>query len=78
MLEVITAELVLERPEEASKFSCAGTPCFSTATTKYPISAFMIEDMKTMIINNNFKIEASASSDKSGDQAHELQPNTQK
>lgn len=77
MLETLSVEMVLERPEEAGAFFCSGTPCYSNES-KYPISSFMLEDLKMMIIQNNLKIEVTAASDRSGDLSHNIQPNTEK
>jgi hypothetical protein len=72
MLEVCTMQIVLERPEDASVFTCTGTPCY-TVNSKYPISAAMIEDCKAFLIQNNLKIAATAPSDPIGDGAHSLE-----
>jgi len=77
MLENISIEIVLERPEEAAAFSCTGTPCYSD-TSKYPLATWMIEPLKAMIIQNNLKIASTAPSDQLGDAKHELQQNIEK
>ena len=77
MLEVCTMNIVLERPEDAKLFVCQGTPCY-TVDSAYPISAFMIEDCKNFILQNNFKIAATAPSDASGNSDHDLESPVQK
>lgn len=77
MLENISVETVLEKPEDAKLFACSGVPCYDNSS-KYPLSAFMLEDLKAMIIQNNLKLALSAPTDKSGDLQHNLQPNTDK
>jgi len=71
-LEVITMDIVLERPEDAASFTCQGTPCY-TVNSVYPISTVMIEDAKAYIISNNLKIAATAPSDLSGNAEHNLE-----
>jgi len=74
MLQFMSVELVLERPEEAKNFSCAGQPCY-TDESKYPISSHMLEDLKTMIIQTNLKIATVVPSDQTADSKHNLQQN---
>lgn len=72
MLEVCTMQIVLERPEDATLFTCMGTPCY-TADSNYPISAVMIEECKAYILQNNLKIAGEAKSDTTGNQSHDLE-----
>ena len=76
LLTDLSVEIVLERPSDASVFACSGTPCY-TNESKYPLSAFMIEDLKNMIIQNNFKIALAAPSDKTGDLSHDVKSSTE-
>ncbi len=75
MLEHLSVEEVLEKPEEAAKFNCLGTPCYSNSTSKYPIATWMIETMKQMILQNNFKLESQSPSDNNGNLSHSLNQN---
>lgn len=74
MLRHLSLEIVLERPEEADGFSCSGTPCFSSSTTKYPIAAWMLEPLKQMIIQNNLKVETTAPHDSTANLGPDLNP----
>lgn len=74
-LSTVSVEIVLERPEEASVFSCSGTACYTTAS-KYPISAFMLEDLKAMIMQTNIKNAITTPSDTKTDLSHSVQSNT--
>lgn len=72
MLEVCTMDIVLERPEDATLFTCHGTPCY-TVDSNYPVSAVMIEDITNYIIQSILKIAIVAPSDNKGDQSFSLQ-----
>lgn len=54
-LTKVSISLVAADPTEVGKYnSCSGTPCF-TRDSRYPINAHMVEVMKRMIIDTNFK-----------------------
>ena len=77
MLEKINIQIILEDPQEAKNFSCSGIPCY-TVDSKYPISAAMIPDIQTIILQTVMKIQAIAPSDQSGDAKHDLESNINK
>jgi len=62
-LEYINIQGVFEYPEAAADFThCSGKVCY-TNDEPYPIAAWMIETMKKMIIQDNFKIGISVPTD---------------
>ena|SRR3990167_4539259 len=71
MLEACVMQIVLERPEDASLFTCTGTACY-TFDSNYPISAHMIDDLKNIILQTTLKIAATAPSDGTGNAQHDL------
>lgn len=77
-LKYINIQGIFESPEDVSSFqTCDGDSCF-TVDSKYPISAAMIEDLKRMILEANFRIAATAPTDHSGDSKHDVQQNIEK
>lgn len=55
-LNKINIQEVCEEPEEVSKFKyCTGESCYTMASP-YPIKAWMIDYMKTAIVNSNVKL----------------------
>ena len=77
LLEKINIQGVWESPEELKSFlTCEEEPCY-TDDSPYPISRYMIEDMKKMILETNFGIAATAPSDSQGDSSHKVEPNVQ-
>lgn len=75
LLTHITIDAVFEYPEEASSYSdCNDAPCY-TNDSIYPISSWMIETLKEMIIKTNFQIGLSTSTDKSNNANHDVQQN---
>jgi hypothetical protein len=75
LLTHITIDAIFEYPEEASKYSdCNDEPCY-TNDSRYPISGWMIEPLKDMIMKNDLKIGLAAPSDKSNNADHDVQQN---
>lgn len=67
VLKKINIQGVFEDPSEVSTFNnCDGQDCW-TENSKYPISAWMIEPLKEMILKNNFRIAVSAGTDDKND-----------
>lgn len=65
-IEFINIQGVFEDPAAVKSFStCSGTPCYSD-DDEYPISAWMIEIMKTAIKNNNLSLFMIAPTDITG------------
>lgn len=55
LYEKVSISGIFQNPEDLGGFmTCEGTPCW-TDDSYYPISIHMIEDMKKMIIETNFK-----------------------
>ena len=76
-LSMVNIQGVFEDPTEAGQFNhCNGDACYTSDST-YPISSVMIEDMKKMIIDNNFKIAISAPTDNLGNASHEVESNVE-
>ena len=75
LLTHITIDAVFEYPEEASSYSdCNDEPCY-TNDSNYPISSWMIETLKEMIIKSNLQIGLSTPTDKSNNANHDVQQN---
>lgn len=77
-LKYINIQGIFENPEDIASFqTCDGDACY-TVNSKYPISASMIEDLKKMILDTNFRIAATAPTDKLGDGEHNVEQNTER
>lgn len=67
LLTKINVQGVFEDPTEAAAFShCSGDACY-TDDSQYPIASWMIEDLKAMVLNTDFRIAVSAATDTKGD-----------
>lgn len=74
-IDKVTIQGVFEDPEELANFSnCEGDPCY-TQDDRYPISNHMIETMKKMIVDSNFRIILQASVDTHNNASGGLSPN---
>lgn len=63
----INIQGVFEDPTEIATFNnCAGEPCYSD-DDEYPISAKMVETLKQMILQTNFRVAVPAPVDVTGD-----------
>ena len=66
-MKYINIRGIFEDPREAKKFTrCNGTPCY-TNNSDYPISNWMIEIIKKMILDTDIKIMFTLPSDPSND-----------
>lgn len=66
---------VFEDPEEVRRFStCNGQSCY-TDNSKYPVNMWMIDYMKTAILNANIKILLTTPVDKTNNSNQDLQQN---
>jgi hypothetical protein len=66
-IKYINIQGVFENPEDAATFTtCSGLPCY-TSETPYPIKGWMIDYMKTQIVNSNIKILQTIPADKTND-----------
>ena len=66
-LKYVSVSGVFEDPTALAKFrSCNDQECW-TDESRYPISIHMIETLKSMILNNNFKLAVAAPSDNTND-----------
>jgi hypothetical protein len=71
-LELVSVDLVAEDPTDLAKYtSCSGDQCY-TDESKYPISAYMVDTLNTLIIEAYLKIEASAKGDNTNDAKQDL------
>ncbi len=62
-LRKISVSGVFSYPEELGNYvSCIGEACYSKSSY-YPVSSYMIEDMKRMIIDTNFRLALSVYTD---------------
>ena len=62
-------------PTELSTFNeCSGSACY-TDESNYPISEHMVERMKSLIIQTDLKVAASAPSDSEGNAKFDVKPN---
>lgn len=74
-LKFINIQGVFEDPTEAAVFThCSGDACY-TDDSNYPIASWMIEDLKSMIVNADFKLILNSLTDNKGDGKSDLQPN---
>ncbi len=77
-LQYITIQGVFENPEDLAEYvSCTSTPCY-TDDDPYPISAWMVNSMEKIIMENNFKIATSTSIDDKGNAKPDYTPDQTK
>lgn len=73
LMTKINIQGVFENPEEVANFiTCDGDACY-TNDSPYPIANWMIEDMTKMILDTDFRVAATAPTDKSADGSHDVQ-----
>ncbi len=74
-IKYINIQGVFEYPEDVANFTtCDGDVCYDE-NSDYPIANYMIEDLKKMILDTDFKIAVSSPTDKTGDQSHNVESN---
>ena len=76
LLEKIAIIGLFSDPTDVARFyTCEDTPCYNDDDVDYPISAHMIEEMKNMIIQNNFQTLLQVQTDSQGNAKHDVKPN---
>lgn len=74
-IKKISVSGVFAYPEELGNYStCAGTPCYNAQTDYYPISNHMIEDLKQMILQADFRTALSTMPDPVNNANGEIAP----
>ena len=76
-LEKINIQGIFETPADVKTFiTCSGDTCYDD-DQPYPIARYMIEDLKKMILDVDFRTAVSAPTDTQGDSSHKVEPNIQ-
>lgn len=78
LMKHISIQGIFESPEEVANYSIcedSDEPCYSNDST-YPLSAWMVEPLKEMIINNDIRIASQSPSDNIGNANHDINQNT--
>ncbi len=75
LIDSVTVTGVFEDPADLKNYhDCSGESCFDLTTMDYPMATSMINDLKSMIIQLNFKV-ATPFSDKVNNSKDDLQSN---
>lgn len=70
-IDSISISGIFEDPREWSSFNdCSGSPCFS-ADSRYPISNYMLDTLKRLIADTNFKFLVRPASDNINNASHD-------
>lgn len=73
-IDKISVQGVFEDPTELATFNnCDSVPCY-TKDSRYPVSAHMIDTMKKMIIDTNFRVMLQANVDKTNNAESSVTP----